>query len=179
MWKDNWEEAKQHFVDWWDHKGLVVGMWGAPPSRTGPLEDTTAPPDAKSIRDGYIDAELRAQRNHHRLGRQCFPGDVPPISDTDIGPGSLALFLGCEPGFSPETVWFEPCIQDSTTPEDLPPFQFDESNEWWQVTKATLEACVELGRDKYLVGCPDLVENVDILAALRDPQTRTVLFQLQ
>ena len=27
-----------------------------------------------------------------------------------------------------------------------------------------------LGRGKYLIGCPDLIENMDIVAALRDPQ---------
>jgi len=24
-WKPNWEETKRHFVDWWDHEGLVIG----------------------------------------------------------------------------------------------------------------------------------------------------------
>jgi hypothetical protein len=81
------------------------------------------------------------------------------------------LYLGSEPGFSPETVWFEPCIDQCESPDDLPSFHFDETNRWWQLTKATLEACARMGKDKYLVGCPDLVENVDILAALRDPQT--------
>ncbi len=171
MWKNNWEDTKQHFTDWWAHEGLVVGMWGAPPCDGAPHEDTIAPPEAKSVRDGYVNAELRAQRNHHSLAQRSFPADTLPLVDTAIGPGSLALFLGCEPGFSPETVWFEPCIQDCEAPEDLPPIQFDESNEWWQVTKATLEACAAVGKDKYLVGCPDLVENVDILASLRDAQT--------
>ncbi len=171
MWKANWEDTKQHFVDWWNHEGLVIGMWGAPPCEGFLHEQPPLAPKAKSIRDSYLDAGSRAQRNHHVLAHRSFPVDVLPISETDIGPGSLALFLGCEPGFSPETVWFEPCIHLCENPEDLPPFQFHESNEWWKVTKATLEACAELGRDKYLVGCPDLVENVDILASLRDPQT--------
>ena len=170
-WKDNWEETKQHLWDWWDHKGLVVGMWGAPPCKGGPHEEVQAPIDATSIRARYVDAELRAQRNHHALAHQSFPADVLPLSDTAIGPGSLALFLGSEPGFSPQTVWFEPCIQDSEAPEDLPPFEFNESNEWWKVTERTLRACAELAGDKYLVASPDLIENVDILASLREPQT--------
>ncbi|MBU0716154.1 MAG: hypothetical protein KJ964_12430 [Verrucomicrobia bacterium] len=169
MWKANWEETKQHFRDWWNHNGLVIGMWGAPSSDV-PHEHTSAPPDVASVRAIYVDAELRARRNHHRLAQQSFPADVLPMADTDIGPGSLALFLGCEPRFSPETVWFEPCVRDSENPEELPPFQFEESAEWWQVTKATMETCAELSRDKYLVGIPDLVENVDILASLREPQ---------
>ena len=171
MWKENWEETRTHFVDWWNHEGLVVGMWGAPPLDGAPHEETQPPPDSGSIRDHYVDAGYRAARNHNDLAHRAFPADILPISNTDLGPGSLALFLGSEPGFSKDTVWFEPCIQDSDTPEDLPPFQFDASNAWWQVTEATLKRCAERGRGKYLVGCPDLVENVDILASLREPQT--------
>lgn len=171
MWKSNWEETKQHFTDWWDRNGLVVGMWGAPPNEGTPHEDLDAPAEPQFIKERYLNAERRARLNHHSLAHQAFPADVLPISDTDIGPGSLALFLGSEPGISPETVWFEPCIDQCESPETLPCFRFDEENRWWQVTRATLEACATLGRDRYLVGCPDLVENVDILAALRSPQT--------
>jgi hypothetical protein len=171
MWKTNWEETKQHFVDWWNREGLVLGMWGAPRREGGPREQANEPPAARTVEELYANAEGRAARNHHQLAQQDFPADVLPVSETDIGPGSLALFLGSEPGFSPETVWFEPCIDRCADPEKLPPFRLDETNRWWQVTKATLEACARMGRGKYVVGCPDLVENIDILAALRDPQT--------
>lgn len=169
LWKENWEVTKQHFRDWWDHKGLVLGMWGAPGGDV-PHEHVNAPPDAGSVRAFYVDTELRARRNHHWLSQQAFPADVLPMADTNIGPGSLSLFLGSEPRFSPQTVWFEPCFHENENPEELPPFQFDEANKWWQVTQSTLEASVELGKGKYLIGCPDLIENVDILASLRDPQ---------
>jgi len=171
MWKDNWKKTKQHFVDWWNHKGLVIGMWGAPQAAETPHEAVQAPPEALSPRERYLEPELRAKGNHYALAYQSFPADILPISVTDMGPGSLALFLGSEPGFSEETVWFNPCIQDCIRPEDLPSLQFNESNEWWQLTERTLRACADLAKDKYLVGCPDLIENVDILASLREPQT--------
>ncbi len=171
MWKSNWEETKRHFIDWWNREGLVLGMWGAPCRENEPHEETQAPAEARSVQEQYVDAEGRAARNHHLLAGQAFPADVLPVSETEIGPGSLALFLGSEPGFSPETVWFEPCIEHCEDPETLPRFRFDETNRWWQVTKATLEACARMGRGKYVAGCPDLVENIDILSALRGPQT--------
>jgi hypothetical protein len=171
MWKENWEETKQHFIDWWNHEGLVLGMWGAPPCDSQPVEKTQPPPEPISIRDNYTNGEQRAQRNHHLLAHQSFPADILPISDTNIGPGSLALFLGSEPQFSKETVWFEPCIQECSHPEQLSEFKFDDSNEWWKITETLLKECAHLARDKYLVGCPDLIENIDILAALREPQT--------
>jgi len=170
MWKRNWSETKQHFADWWGHEGLILSHSGSALADE-PHEETPAPPEPASIRDRYTNAGPRAQRNHHDLARRSFPLDTLPISNTDIGPGSLALFLGSEPGFSRETVWFEPCIHDCDRPEDLPPFRFDESNPWWRTTEAILKAAAALAKDKYLVGCPDLVENIDILSALRNPQT--------
>ncbi len=170
MWKENWEATKQHFEAWWKREGLVLGMWGAPPLVGAVREDAVKPPDQRSARDRLLDAEERARHNHGELARQSFPADVIPVSNTDLGPGSLALFLGCEPGFAEDTVWFEPSIHDCAAPEALPPFRFNEANEWWRLTERTLSACAELGRDKYLVGCPDLVENVDVLASLREPQ---------
>jgi hypothetical protein len=171
MWKSNWDETRQHFTDWWNHEGLVVGMWGAPPIDGPPHEQVAAPDRARSIRDHFTDGARRALLHHYALSTASFPADTLPLSETDIGPGSLALVLGSEPGFSPATVWFEPCLHQCADPESLPPFVFDASNPWWKVTETTLRECARLGSGKYLVGCPDLCENIDILAALRDPQT--------
>lgn len=171
MWKTNWEETKRHFIDWWKQEGLVIGSWQAPATARCIHEEVEPPPDPVTVEELCTNPGLRARWNHWELSRSVFPADTLPKATTDIGPGSLALLLGSEPGFSPETVWFKPSFQDHPSPEDLPPLAFDPANRWWQVTEATLRACAELGRGKYLVGCPDLVENIDILSALRDPQT--------
>ena len=170
MWKTDWQDARRHYTDWWNRKGLVVGMMGALRPRGLCHETLDRPPEPASIRDAYVNAPLRARRIHWDLAHCAYPADVLPIARTDIGPGSLALFLGSEPRFSSETVWFEPCLHDCAEPEALPPLRFDDTNPWWRVTEAILRECARLGRGKYLVGCPDLIENVDILAALRDPQ---------
>ena len=171
MWKKNWETTKQHFVDWWKHDGLVIGMWGAPPLEGTPYEEAPSPGNATSVRERYIDPEWRAAFNHYRLAHQAFPADIIPVVNVDLGPGSLALLLGSEPGFGEDTIWFEPAIQNIAEPESLLPFRFDATNPWWQLTEATLKASVRLAQGKYMVGCPDLVENVDVLSSLREPQT--------
>lgn len=168
-WKPNWRATQEHFVRWWQRQGLVIGMWGAPRAAT-PLEPVPTPPAPASVADAYRDAAGRATRTHHTLAYSRFPLDTLPLASTDIGPGSLALYLGAEPGFAESTVWFHPTMATVEEPESLPPLRFDPANPWWQVTEATLRACVARGHGKYLVGCPDLVENIDILAALRDPQ---------
>ncbi len=173
-WKEDWASTRQHFVDWWHHEGLVVGQWGRVKRGTPrePVEDVGSSP---SVEFYHTHPEFRAKSNHHGLAWSDYPLDTLPVPDTMIGPGSLALLLGSEPGFSNETVWYKPCM-DPNDPESYPPLRFDPTNIWQRMHEETLAACMALGRGKYLVGCPDLIENIDILAALRDPQL--LLFDL-
>lgn len=167
-WKPNWEETRTHFVDWWNHRGMVLGL-GRGVSRETPHEQHEDPDPAPSVEYWYTQPRFRAKTTHRDLAKRDFPLDTLPMASVDIGPGSLALLLGCEPGFSRETVWYKPCI-DPADPESHPPLRFDRNNRWQQLHEQSLAACLELGKGKYLVGCPDLIENIDILAALRDPQ---------
>ena len=169
-WKSNWDEAKQHFIDWWNREGLVVGAWRGTKSSGPPHEKTVAPSKPESIRDRYTNWERRAIWNHHMLSRQMFPADVLPVSDCHISPGDLALILGSEPEFSKETVWHNPIFQKDQDPEKLPPLVFDETNYWWQIMEQTVRTAVDLSQGKYLVGGPELMENMDVLAILRESQ---------
>lgn len=168
-WKSNWQNTMEHFEAWWRHEGLVLATWGRP-DRTGqPIEETIDPGPPTSPEHYYTDPVFRARCNHFALARGAYPADTLPMADTHIGPGTLALFLGSSPGFGPHTVWYEPCI-DPDNPEDTPPFVFDPDNRWWQIVEQTLRESMALSQGRYLVGCPDLIENIDILAAMRDPQ---------
>jgi hypothetical protein len=174
MWKANWEQTKQRFIKWWNHEGLLVGMWGAPETNRSIHNAVAAPVKPTTLDERYCNAAFRAAENHYRLSRSIFPLDVLPTASTDIGPGSLATFIGSQPGFAEDTVWFHPCIENEKEPEKLPPLRFDESNPWWKVSENIVRACVELSRGKYIAGCPDLVENMDVLSSLRGAQTLCV-----
>jgi len=173
-WKPNWEETKGHLIEWWNGQGLAIGSWGAPQAEA-PHEAVTPPPSpGEDPRSGYEDTEWRARSSYAHLARGYFGADILPMAESDIGPGSLALALGSEPGFSRETVWFEPSFQDAPDVNALPPLRFNPDAYWWQVHERQLRRNRELGRGRYLSALPDLVENIDILSALRDPQTLMV-----
>jgi hypothetical protein len=149
----------------------MIGMWGAPELDRPVHEEVEAPTLPATLDERYCNAEFRAARNHHRLSRSVFPADVLPTADIDLGPGSLALFCGSTPSFAEDTVWFHPCIGRENEPEKLPPLRFDETNRWWRLTEDLAQRCARLALGKYMVGCPDLVENMDVLASLRGSQT--------
>lgn len=176
-WKNNWDETRRHFIDWWNRKGLVVSTWGAwvkaPVAHAHALPPPNLSGDNALIR-AHEDVAWRAQKEYARLASVDYGLDILPLADTNIGPGSLALAMGCEPGFSPLTVWFEPTWKDVADVRDLPPPRFNSNAHWWQVHEAQMRAHQQLARGAYLPGLPDLVENIDILAALRDPQTLMV-----
>ena len=169
--KPNWDETKEHFRAWWKRDGLVLSGWCGAPSNGELLEHVPAPPAKHTVEDDLTTPELRAHLEHYALVQRTYPADIMPLASSDIGPGSLALYVGGEPGFSNETVWFEPIWKNIENPEELPPIKFDPNNKWWKITEGTLKAHIARGKGKYLAGCPDLVENIDILSALRDPQT--------
>lgn len=160
-WKPNWLETRQSFDAWWNHQGLIVGAWD-PPKRNDPHEESRIVKDIDDITRYYSDPIYHAELQHSRLAQSYFGGDILPVAETDIGPGSLALYLGSDPGFARDTVWFNPCMKEIDQP-----IHFDPANHWWQVTYQTIKACVGKSEQKYLVGCPDLVENLDILASMR------------
>ena len=169
-WKKNWEETRRRFIEWWNREGLVIGMWGGPPAQK-PHEAVPDPGKPASREALYTNPVFRARRNHYELSRTAFPAEVLAVSDTNLGPGSLATLLGSEPGFAERTVWYNPCIQHAENPESLPPLRFDPANKWWKLAEATARECQKLARGKYAVGLPDLIENIDTLASLRETQT--------
>lgn len=99
-------------------------------------------------------------------------GEAVPKVSPDLGPGCLALYLGCHGVEGEDTVWFEPCISD---PER---FQFERGpdNFYWDYTLRLAREQLRIGRGKFLLQFPDLIEGLDILAAMRG--TEQMLFDL-
>jgi hypothetical protein len=172
LYKPNWEETKRRFVRWWDLEGPVLSTWGRIPAAR-PLETLTPVADFADPAVRYSDPEYRILKNRSELAVCDFPAEVLPNSITCLGPGTLALYLGSEPHFTEETVWYDPVIRD---PERHPPLRFDRDSRWWKITEATVRESLRLGKGKFLTGLPDLIENIDILASLRGSED--VLFDM-
>jgi hypothetical protein len=181
MWKANWETVRQRFIAWWRHEGLVLHVLAPRDNAPGSIEHQQAPffylisgldtladyPDQAALQQAWLDPVERARRAEQYLQGIYFGGEAFPFYDTHLGPGNLATFLGAEPEFALDTVWYHPCMDDLET---HPPLHFDPQNPWFLRQKAILEEGVRLSQGRFHVAIPDLVENLDILSALRDPQ---------
>ncbi len=163
-WKENWDESRRHYLDWWARKGLVVSMWDHLPKDGPPHEEVPEPPPAKDRQQYWFDPQWRAAAIHYRLSRSSFLADIPPVANTHLGPGSLAAILGAELEGSEDTIWIHPRAGDGDA------IVLDAANRWWRLHLELVQACKRLAQGRYYVGCPDLIEGLDTLAGLRGTQ---------
>jgi len=163
-WKGNWAESRQHYLDWWARKGLVISMWEHLPKDGAPHEAVAAPPPARDWAQHWFDPEWRADYLHSKLAHSSFRADILPVANTHLGPGSLAAILGSELEGGEDTIWIHPQAEPNRG------IVFDEHNRWWQLHLDLIRACKRRSQGRYFVGCPDLIEGLDTLASLRGTQ---------
>jgi hypothetical protein len=164
LWKENWEESRQHYLDWWAGKGLVISMWEHLKKEGAPHERVLPPAPGRDLDQFWFDPEWRAQNLHFNLSYSSFKADILPVANTQLGPGSLAAILGANLEAGPDTIWIR------HQPGQSSEITLDENNRWWQLHLELIRACKQLSNGHYFVGCPDLIEGLDTLAGLYGTQ---------
>jgi hypothetical protein len=162
-WKNNFETSKQQYVDWWNQKGIVLSMWEHLDGDGLPHAAIPAPPEAKDMNQFWFDPEWRSDYLNYRMSRYSYKADILPIANTQLGPGSLATILGANPEGREDTIW----IRENAGFDGN--IVFDENNKWYRLHLDLLETCKTKAKGNYMVGCPDLVEGLDVLASLKGP----------
>jgi hypothetical protein len=160
LWKENWEESRQHYLGWWAGQGLVISMWEHLPKDGVPHAEVPAPAAARDWGQYWFDSEWRAANLHYQLSRSSFKADILPVANTHLGPGSLAAILGADLEGGEDTIWIHP---RETPDADI---RLDENNRWWQLHLDLIRACKRQAQGRYFVGCPDLIEGLDTLAGM-------------
>jgi hypothetical protein len=151
------------YAAWWRREGLVLWLTAprAEAPKAGPWDDVPRPRD---IVGRCTDPAWRVAQTERDIACTWFGGEAHPRFDPQLGPGNLATFIGSEPRYKEETVWYDPCIDN---PERHPRLSFDPGNRHFQVQMAIVEAGLAAGRGRYPVTFPDLIENIDVLVSLR------------
>lgn len=183
-WKPNLAETKKHYINWWNHRGIVLNMWEhfqqgvqphGPYAGENPIILTQAAandygtgsfglpgaPVAQSLRQRWFDPKWRAEFLDWYVGHSCLKADMLPVANTQLGPGSMAAILGSIFEGGEDTIWIHP------DPHYTDDFRFDPNHPNFQLHKDLLRACVERSQGHYYVGMPDLMEGLDVLAAMK------------
>lgn len=160
-WKQNLEETKQHYIDWWNHKGIVLNMWEHFQEGVKPHADVAMPSAPKSLDQKWFDPQWRADYLDWYVAHSSLKADMLPVANTQLGPGSLAAILGGVFEGGEDTIWIHP---DPKYTDDI---KFDEKHPNWLLHKELLKACKAKAQGHYYVGMPDLMEGLDVLAAMK------------
>ena len=160
-WKDNLEETKQHYIDWWNHKGIVLNMWEHFQQGVTPHADIKMPTAPADLNQKWFDPEWRAQYLDWYVAHSSLKADMLPVANTQLGPGSLAAILGGVFEGGEDTIWIHP------NPQLTDDFHFDDNHPNWLLHKDLLRAVKRKAQGHYYVGMPDLMEGLDVLAAMK------------
>ncbi len=159
--KSNITESDDHMLGWWNGTGMVVGHWG-----TGlPRELWDEPPEEADPERWYTNPDDVGEREDCRLRNNKYPLDTLPIAFPDINTLPIALYLGAEPEFSRNNIWYNGI---DIGPENDRPLELDENNRWFRNHIELLEACSRRADGDYFVGMPALVPNLDIRAVTEE-----------
>jgi len=163
--KPDWARARSVWESWWRGDGAAIHVTAPRETPLWAVErDVTEPTDLETR---WLDPGYRICQQEARIAGTFYGGVAFPMFDPQIGPGSLGLFLGCGGRLAETTVWYDPCIAD---PPSAPAIEFAPEGYWWDRHCDLITAAAARCEGRYLVAMPDLIENLDTLAQLRDPQ---------
>lgn len=160
-WKSNLEETKQRYIDWWNHKGIILNMWEHFQEGVMPHADVAPPAPAKDLSQKWFDPQWRAEYLDWYVAHSSLKADILPVANTQLGPGSLAAILGGVFEGGEDTIWIHP------DPDFNDEIVFNPEHPNWILHKELLKACKAKANGNYFVGMPDLMEGLDVLAALK------------
>ena len=160
-WKSNLEETKQRYINWWNHKGIVLNMWEHFQEGVQPHAEIVPPAPAKDLSQKWFDPQWRAEYLDWYVAHSSLKADILPVANTQLGPGSLAAILGGVFEGGEDTIWIHP------NPDFTDEIVFNPEHPNWILHKELLKACKAKANGHYFVGMPDLMEGLDVLAALK------------
>lgn len=160
-WKSNLEETKQRYINWWNHKGIILNMWEHFQEGVQPHAEIVPPAPAKDLSQKWFDPQWRAEYLDWYVAHSSLKADILPVANTQLGPGSLAAILGGVFEGGEDTIWIHP------HPDFTDEIVFNPEHPNWILHKELLKACKAKANGHYFVGMPDLMEGLDVLAALK------------
>jgi len=169
MYREDMDEVRKRLTTWWNGGDIGRPAMQLYAPRAKPVEAIRAMPQPKGWITGYstTDFEYRVNLGVRACINTHFLGDAVPQTSPDLAPDCLALFLGCKGVETPDSVWCEPFLHDP----DQARFEFRKDNFYWDFSCRLGREFLRLGKGKFLIQFPDLIEGLDTLAAMRDTQT--------
>ncbi len=158
--KTDWAECYELFAKWWSAQNEKPMICDVRVNEAGKnWQPLLAPEDHRAM---WTDIEGTIDRAEDQMAHLVYDGCFFPHYAPTLGPGSLALFLGCNPVFSETTIWYEPCFDNISEAKAV----LDPDNYWYMWTKRAMRRAIERSAGRYMVAIPDMIEGLDCAAEM-------------
>ena len=136
-------------------------MWEHFQEGVQPHADVAMPPAPRDLNQKWFDPAWRADYLDWYVAHSSLMADMLPVANTQLGPGSLAAILGGVFEGGEDTIWIHP------NPNYSDDIVFNPNHPNYLLHKDLLKACKQKAQGHYYVGMPDLMEGLDVLAAIK------------
>ncbi len=168
MYNDNQisNEIKQKFEDWWHQKNTGRPLMHICVKKS---EDIKSHKEFfLSPEDYFTGASNIVKYYKYYMENYKFYAEGFMDFKVNLGPGSLALYVGAEPSFSWDTLWYKEISEEDW--EKLLEQKFEIDSFWIEKHIKLIEDIKALTNDEFFIPMPDIVESIDTMAALRGAQ---------
>jgi len=178
MWKENWEQTKSRFDDFWKRNGFVLATWNGyfPTNRLVRAEPAWYTEEdrirleelekTESWDTLHLDPRMVALHQYRAISRGIYPGDLMPFAYCDWGTVTLAPMLGARQHFSRDTVWYTHERMPLSAEEDRS-LLLEQDNEWFVNLQELARVGTECAAGRYPCGAPAIFGGLDVLSELR------------
>ncbi len=167
LYKEDWGETEERFKAYWEQEIVDRVLIRVVAPKKGRSATGARDISYKTINNwsnkGY-DPECLVDEAEQIIASTYYGGEAIPYFWVNLGPGSLASYLGCTANFTDDTVWFgPPVLKDWKLSSSI---KFNHKNKIWRVTKELTRFASKRGKDKFLVSFTDIGGVMDIIASL-------------
>ena len=159
---EDWDEVRDVLTAWWKREEPHRPVLAVTAPRDKPIPVPAGPPPTGDPRRDWLEVDPLVKRFEAACARTFHGGVAFPYITPSLGPGNLNIYLGSEPIFAPQTVWYRPVYADPAKAV----LRLDPANPYWQWTLEAIRKMKAAGRGKFLTGIPDLIEGIDVLSEL-------------
>jgi 5-methyltetrahydrofolate--homocysteine methyltransferase len=174
LYREDMDDVRRRLTTWWNGGDIGRPAMCLHAPRPEPLPTVPAMPVPPGWLCNYstISYDYRVNQAARACAGTYFLGEAVPTTTPDLAPNCLALFLGCKGHETKDSVWCEPFINDADPA--VPDLHFEPANFYWDFSLRLGWEMLRLGRGKYFVQFPDLIEGLDTLSAIRGNQALLV-----
>lgn len=170
--KKDWEKSKERLTALWNNEIIdrcCVSVAAPADGKTNIhifAQGECNPEDEGDILDYWTNPQRILKRNRKRLEAACFAGESLPLVMPNFGTSGHCAYYGARYRFTPETIWFDPVIEDLEETIAGGKLIYQPDHPFYLKQLEIVRYLVDESKGDYFVSMPDNCGSLDALGHL-------------